>query len=141
MLPRLRNRKRIAVVLFLLLRYYCHESLAQPKQNENVCLFDGKIFQPGESLGELFEIPRYEERTTLLVALVTFYYQPNMAFSYLLEVFFDTRHVSLTLLFYFSPFPFSLDAEPGMISRVFVIYFMTHPSIVRIVELWFKVVV
>jgi hypothetical protein len=81
MLSRLINRKRIAVVLFLLLRYNCHESSAQPKQGEDVCLFDGKIFQPGESFGELFEVPRYEERTVLLVALVIFYNQSNMALS------------------------------------------------------------
>eukprot|EP00980_Cylindrotheca_fusiformis_P000914 scaffold241_cov89-Cylindrotheca_fusiformis.AAC.13 len=48
----------IAVFRFCLLSYVCHVSLAQPRQGNNVCIFDDKVFQPGESYGQLFEIPR-----------------------------------------------------------------------------------
>jgi len=46
------------VHLFFLLYVYGTVAQPQPRQQGDVCLFAGQIFQPGESYGELFEIPR-----------------------------------------------------------------------------------
>mmetsp|Transcript_5745 Transcript_5745/g.13532 ORF Transcript_5745/g.13532 Transcript_5745/m.13532 type:complete len:587 (+) Transcript_5745:144-1904(+) len=47
-------------VSLLCLQLYLYETISQPqpRQQGEVCLFAGEIFQPGESYGELFEIPR-----------------------------------------------------------------------------------
>lgn len=49
---------RVSLIFFLQL--YLHETTSQPqpRQQGNVCLFAGQTFQPGESYGDLFEIPR-----------------------------------------------------------------------------------
>jgi len=49
------NHHTSFIQLFLLLR--CLSSFAQTREG-NSCFFDGKVFQPGESFGQLFEIPR-----------------------------------------------------------------------------------
>jgi len=46
---------RVSLFCFQL---YLYESIAQPRKQGKGCAFAGEVFQPGESYGELFEIPR-----------------------------------------------------------------------------------